>query len=143
MLKQNFEDPLDTAQDIVDNKITLYMYPGGQLWKQFLEQSSVTAYNKLAESIIITKDYNEFNSYTYYKLLGMGTHAQMASRLARYEIEWGKTWKGGWYRSKEIVKGQNPYGGYLSNKKWYLNEVSSHKQQLRNDHNQMTLFLRC
>ena len=29
----------------------------------------------------------------------------------------------GWHRSKERVAGLNPYGGYLANKKWYLNEV--------------------
>ena len=30
---------------------------------------------------------------------------------------------GRWYRSKEKVAGMNPFGGYLSSKKWHLNEV--------------------
>ena len=29
----------------------------------------------------------------------------------------------GWHRSKEKVAGDHPYGGYLTNKKWHLNEV--------------------
>ena len=30
---------------------------------------------------------------------------------------------GRWYRSKDSIAGKNPYFGYLSNKKWPLNEA--------------------
>ena len=30
---------------------------------------------------------------------------------------------GRWYRSKETIAGKNPYFGYLSNKRWPLNEA--------------------
>ena len=36
----------------------------------------------------------------------------------------------GWYRSKEIVSGMNPYSGYVTNKKWHLNEVLSKNKHL-------------
>ena len=56
MLRPNFEVPLDSAQDIVDNNKILYVLPNGETWKQFLEISPVPEYNKLAENMIITKE---------------------------------------------------------------------------------------
>ena len=47
---------MDTAQQLVENNITLFFIPGGHLFKQFLEQSSIPEYNKLAETMIITKE---------------------------------------------------------------------------------------
>ena len=118
MLRPNFEDPMDTAQDLIDNDITLYMVPGGYIWKHFLAQSSVPAYNKLAETMIITNDWEEFEFYTEHFLIGYGTHAKISSLVRAEELAMGK-----WWRSQERVSGRIPYGGYLSNKKWSLNEV--------------------
>ena len=98
------------------------MQPATEMWKQFLEQSTIPEYNKLAETFHITKDWDEF--YNYYidqYLIRNGTHAVLQSQSAtngHLIYYWG------WYtRSKERLRGQNPYGGYLSNKKWHLNEV--------------------
>ena len=118
MLRPNFEDPLDTAQDLVDNNITLYFTPGGNIWKQFLSLSPITAYNKLSETVYITTGYDEFDYYSKHNVIGNGTHAYMGSFLPRYILAMGT-----WYRSKQNIVGKYPYGGYLSNKKWYLNKV--------------------
>ena len=118
MLRPNFEDPLDTAQDLVDNNITLYDVPGAHIWKQFLAHSPVPAYNKLSENMIIAKDWDEHDNYTEYYVLGKGTHAYMGSFVDSDYLDMGR-----WHRSEERVRGDNPYAGYLSNKNWYLNEV--------------------
>ena len=118
MLRPNFEDPMNTAQDLVDNNIILYEIPGGEYYKQFLAKSSIPAYNKLAETMIITKDFNEFNYYTEHYVIGNGTHAKFSYLVLQSELDMGK-----WWRSKEKLQGDIPYAGYLSNKKWYLNEV--------------------
>ena len=118
MLRPNFEDPMDTAQDLVDNNITLYVSPGSHIWKQFLAQSPNFAYNKLAENMIIPKDWDEFYNYTEHYAIGKGTHAKLTYAIFQYELDMGK-----WWRSKEKLQGDIPYAGYLSNKKWYLNEV--------------------
>ena len=47
-----------------------------------------------------------------------GKYAQMAGYLSWWELSLGK-----WWRSTIKVDGKYPYGGYLSDKKWYLNEV--------------------
>ena len=118
ILRPNFEDPLDTAEDLVDNNITLYEVPGGYIWKQFLTQSPVLAYNRLVETMILTKDWDEYYYYSEHYVIDKGTHTQMSGYLYPEELDMGR-----WWRSQEKVSGRIPYGGYLSNKKWYLNEV--------------------
>ena len=118
MLKPNFDDPLDTAKQLVENNITLYYVPGAYIMKQFLAKSSIPEYNKLGESMYITKDWDEYYHYIEHNVIGEGTHAFIGGFLYPKDLAFGR-----WYRSKEIVKGFNLYGGYLSNKKWYLNEV--------------------
>ena len=117
-MRPNFEEPLDTAKQLVERNITLYDGPGYQIWKQFLSESPTPEYNKLAENMIFADDWDHFYQISEHDVIGNGTHALMVSYLsAKLEN------LGNWYRSKEKVAGRNPYGGYLTNKKWHLNEV--------------------
>ena len=118
MLRPNLEDPMNTAQDLVDNNITLYVAPGAHIWKQFLEKSSNPAYNTLAQTTVIPKDWEEYWIYPEHYVIGKGTHALMTGYLHSWDLYYGE-----WWRSKEKL-GNYPFGGYLANKKWYLNEVS-------------------
>ena len=126
-MKPNFEDPLDTAKQLVEKNITLYDIPGGEIWKQFLLESSIPEYNKLGENYIIADDWDHFNYITEHYVIGAGTHAQMAPAVEPLELSIGENEEinsgRGWYRSKEKVAGKYPYSGYLTNKKWHLNEV--------------------
>ena len=119
MLRPNFEDPMDTAQQLVDNNITVYVSPGNYIWKQFLENSPIPAYKKLGETIQTPKDWTDLRLYGQHHVIGNGTHARLSSRLYAFESDSGR-----WYRSRETLVGNNPIVGYLSNKKWYLNEVN-------------------
>ena len=74
--------------------------------------------------MIIADNWDHFDNISKYDVLGAGTHAMMIAYLLPYELDMGR-----WYRSKEIVAGKYNYGPpYLTNKKWYLNEVFSFKQ---------------
>ena len=86
--------------------------------KQFLLESSRKEYNKLGETYLIADDWDHFDHITKHDVIGAGAHAQMGGSLAQYELAMGR-----WYRSKERVVGKYPYSGYLTNKKWHLNEV--------------------
>ena len=121
-MRPNFEEPLDTAKQLVDKNITLYNQPWGDIWKQFLLESPIPEYNILGETMIIADDWDHFDNITLHDVIGAGTHAQVSTSVAQYELAMGK-----WYRSKEKVAGKYPYGGYLTNKKWHLNEVISYK----------------
>ena len=76
----------------------------------------------LGETFIIADDWDHFFNISLHDVIGAGTHAQM-EYPAEYELDMGR-----WYRSKEKLAGDNPYAGYLTNKKWHLNEVFSFKQ---------------
>ena len=39
-----------------------------------------------------------------------------------FELEWAKNFTTRWYRSKEKKGGINPFGSYMLNKKWTLEE---------------------
>ena len=117
ILRPNFEEPLDTAKQLVEQNITLYDYYEGS--KQFLLESSIHEYNILGENMIITDDWDHFKNMTKHDVIGAGTHAQMVGLLWPSELALGR-----WHRSKDRVTGDNPYAGYLTSKKWHLNEES-------------------
>jgi len=127
ILRPNFEEPLDTAKQLVEKNITLYDIPGTEIWKQFLLESSITEYNILGENLtIIADDWDHFNYMSEHDAIGAGTHAYMAASISPRDLSYGENKEinsgRGWYRSKEEVAGKYPYGGYLTNKKWHLNE---------------------
>ena len=120
ILRPNFEEPLDTAKQLVEKNITLYGWPGGDIWKQFLLESSILEYNILGETMIIPYDWDHYWYITEHDVMGEGAYAYMIGYLYPSDLAMGK-----WYRSKEKLAGDNPYAGYLTNKKWHMNEVLS------------------
>ena len=130
-MRANFDDPVDTAQDILDRNMILFDVPGAEMWKQWLAQHPNTEYNKLAETMIIAKTWDEWDKMVEHGILVNKTHVFMNSYVGPWEISLGRhpdfsprmLHKGGevWYRSKERVDGYS-YGGYLSMKDWRFNE---------------------
>ena len=118
ILRPNFEEPLDTAEQLVEKNITIYMTPGTEIWKQFLLQSSIPEYRILGETFIVPDDWDHFNNIAKHDVIGAGTHANVAGYLEPYYLAMGR-----WHRSKDKLAANNPYVGYLTNKKWHMNEV--------------------
>ena len=117
LLRPNFEEPLDTAKQLVEKNITLYDGPGFEIWKQFLLESPISEYNKLGDIYLLADDWDHFSNLSKL-VISTGKYALMTGGI--YEAE---TSLGRWYRSEEKVAGKYPYGGYLTTKKWHLNEV--------------------
>ena len=122
-MRPNFEEPLDTAKQLVEKNITLYDVPGTGVWKQFLLESPIPEYNILGGTYIIADDWDHFDNISEHDVIGAGTHALMGEYLTSWELSLGR-----WHRSKDKLAGKYPYSGYLTNKKWHLNEVISFKQ---------------
>ena len=125
ILRPNFEEPLDTAKQLVEKNITLYFWPSFDQRKQWLLESPIPEYRILGENAIIADDWDHYDNITKHDAMGAGTHAQMAYFLAWELFEEYHPEGKGWYRSKDIVSGRSPYAGFLTNKKWHLNEVVS------------------
>ena len=77
ILRPNFEEPLDTAQQLVEKNITLIVVPAGNIWKEILLESSVTDYNILGENMIVPDDWDQFDIILEQGILGAGTHAYL------------------------------------------------------------------
>ena len=131
-MRPNFESPVDTAKDLVERDITVYMRPGSEIWKQWLLKSDIPEYRKIAESMILSFSSQQYQSMTRNEMLSQGTHAMMVSFLDPFELDWTddrdnqgkyKYNRGRGYYRGDKVSGLNPITGYLSNKKWHLNEV--------------------
>ena len=121
MLRPNFEDPLDTVDQLVSKNISIYYFPGmGQGYKDLLLQSERPEYRILGENFVLTKDWNQWNNITMYEVMGKGTFASLHYTVGSYEKAFGK-----WYKSKEMLLGRNNYAGFLSKKNWKFNEVSN------------------
>ena len=98
-------------------RLSFLVRPGGLFWVQFLANSPVQEYNTLSKSLTIAKDWDEFKNFIEYGIIGNGTHALKRYGLGTWEKSLGRWWRG------DLVLGNYPYGGYLSDKKWYLNEA--------------------
>ena len=122
MMRPRFEDPIDTAKDMMDNNITLfeheYYYSS---IKQFLLNLDIPEYTFIAENMVSVKDWDEFHYYTEHYIHGSGTHAFLLGSLGYNNLQIAPMEK--WWKSSEIVPGMNPYGSYLSSRNWIMNEV--------------------
>ena len=131
ILRANFEDAVDTAQDILDRNMTLVDIPPNEMWKHWLSQHENKNYNKLAETMIIAETWQRYDIFLEQDILQNRTHVIMAGFLSPFEISLGRnhdmsprmkhTGRKVWYRSKERVD-NFPYTGYLSRKDWRYNE---------------------
>ena len=121
MMRPRFEDPIDTAKDMMDNNITLYeheyYYPS---WKQFLLDLDIPEYTFIAENMVSVKDWDEYHQYVEHYIHGSGTHAFLHGNLGYNNLQIAPMEK--WWKSSEIVPG-NSYSSYLSGRNWIMNEV--------------------
>ena len=134
-MKPNFESPVHTARDMVEKDITLYMWPGTQIWRQRLSQSSIPEYRRIGESMIITKSWEQYNIMTRNEMLSRGTHAMIVSYLDPYMLDWATEYDQdqgryvynsgrGYYRGEMLVGEMGyPVAGYLTHKNWHFNQV--------------------
>jgi hypothetical protein len=124
-MRPRFEDPIDTAKDMMDNNITLfeldYYYHS---WKENLRGQGldIPEYTFIAENMVSVKDHDEYKYYVEHYIHGSGTHAFMGGNLDYYDLQIAPMEK--WWKSSESVP-SNPYGGsFLSGRNWIMNEVS-------------------
>ena len=122
MMRPRFEDPIDTVKDMMDNNITLfvhqYTYHSN---KESLLHLDIPECTFIAENMVSVKDFYEFYYYVEHYIHGSGTHASMQGNLEYDDLQIASMEK--WWKSSEILPGDNSYGSYLSRRNWIMNEV--------------------
>ena len=111
------EKPVDTAQDILDRGMIPFTTFGGQYWIYFLSQSPVLAYQQLAERAVIPEDREELMTILKDDLHGSGTHVYLTNGIRTEQEPLGS-----YHFGKEVLQGRPPWGVWIVNKKWPLNE---------------------
>ena len=129
------------------------MWPGYDYWKYMMSEMP-SPYSDISQRMIITSSWDEFADMkkqsilekvgglyihcteVLHRCLAQGSHTALVSFLYEEDSQRAEELGTAWYRSKEVFPQDIPYAGYLTNKKWPLNEVMSLHlimlQQVRN-----------
>ena len=124
MFKPVYEDPIDTAQDIVDRGLIPVVFPGQQSWVDHLARSDNPLYTKLAKIAVVPPGWGlgtgNWGDYLIYGVQGNGTHVL----LGNYVDSLMKIMKsyGQYHFSEEVIEGTNPYSGWITNNIFYLSD---------------------
>ena len=68
------------------------------------------------------KDWDQSDQWVKDKILKTGSAVVECAYMYQYELDWAKDYNTSWYRSKEKRGGESPFGSYMLNKKWTLEE---------------------
>ena len=119
LLTPSYEEPVETAADLIKRDITPFLQPGSENWKQFFAASPDPNYHEISRRLVIAKDWDEYEDMVR-KVISTGIFADIGS------VPWlfnsTEEYKD-WYMSSETIAGDYPYQVHLTNKKWPLKKV--------------------
>ena len=117
-MKPSYEEPVETAEDLIKRDIIPFYAPGGELIIQVFAASPNPIYRKISQRLVIAKDWDDYYDMVQ-KVTSTGLFADIGTTPTNtYEEEYKD-----WYRSSEAIAGDNPYSGHMANKKWPLKKV--------------------
>ena len=116
--EQDFEDPVDTVQDIIDRGLIPVVHWGAGWFVDLLARSDNPLYQQLANITVVPKDLNEMLFvYIQYGVQGNGTHVYLGNDVCCGMNFWGQ-----YHISQEVIAGVPTYGGWIVNKLFHLND---------------------
>ena len=112
LLTPVLEEPVNTAQDILDRGMIPVTVEGGDYYLYLLQTSTNPVYQQLAQITVVPKDAEELNTILEEGVQSAGTHVYLTNDL--WPDQAG---------SKDKLEGKNPFhGGWIINKKWPLKD---------------------
>ena len=61
LLRPSYEEPVETAEDLVKRDIIPFTVPGGEFYKQLFAASEDPNYQEIAKRLYIAKDWDEYD----------------------------------------------------------------------------------
>ena len=125
LLTPSYEEPVDTAKDVIKRDITPFYWPAGDIMRQILAASSDPINQEISKKLVTPKDemgLEDWNKYfdMVHKVTSTGMYALIGT-LPHHNVP-EEEYKD-WYRSTETISGTFPYAVHLTNKKWPLKKV--------------------
>ena len=120
LLAPSYEEPVETAKDLITRDITPFVIPGSEIWRQFFAASPDPNYQEISRRLIIANDWDEYEDLLH-KVTSTGMYADIGAAPEGWYVP-EEEFKD-WYRSTETIGGTYPYAVHLSNKKWPLKKV--------------------
>ena len=118
LLTPVYEKAMDTAQDLVDAGMIAFVSPGSEYLLHHLRDSPVSSYQELYKNSVVFDDYDSFNEAIEDDVFGANTHVMLSAGSWDFDaLDLGPS-----HGSKELLEGASPYGYFLSNKRFPLNE---------------------
>ena len=117
LLRPSYEEPVETAADLIKRKITPFLEPSLKGLQQVFWLSADSDNHEIAKKLFVAWNLDEFAELVWL-VNATGEYAQIGRVPSVPEEEFKN-----WYRSSQTIKGLNPYGGHFSNKKWPLKKV--------------------
>ena len=60
LLRPSYEEPVETAADLIKRDITPFLFPGTEIYKEFFAASSDPVYQEISKRLVIAKDWDEY-----------------------------------------------------------------------------------
>jgi len=114
ILKPQFEKMMDSPADLVEYNITMVLAPGAIYYKYLIGQSPVEDYQHLGKYAYVSSNFSDLEKVIREDILTEGKAAFMNGYLGDFLESWGR-----WHRTKELIEGFYPYGGWYGGKKWH------------------------
>ena len=118
MLKPQYEQPVDSAQDIIDRGLIPFSW--GEYYKIFLIQSPNPLYQQLGNKMVDYIDDATYDKMLKEDLLGANTHVMLGG-LLKHELDYGK-----YHHSKEVLRGSDPNLVNVVNSIWEFRGAYNH-----------------
>ena len=61
LLRPRYEEPVETAADLIKRDITPFVWPTGQIYKQIFAASSDPVDQEISRRLVIAKDWDEYD----------------------------------------------------------------------------------
>ena len=117
LLRPKYEEPIETAADMVRRDITPFYFPGMHYMRAVLAASPIPENRELSKKLYIPNDYDEMYELAD-KVQDTGLYAMIGTTPWAYPEEFKD-----WYRSSETLGGFSKYSVHLTNKKWPIKKV--------------------